>query len=82
MRTQTMVQLTERLVRLLDQRAAREGVSRSQVIREAVEAHLAADEAQRRVARFVAAYEQWPETDEELSTAAANARALVEEEPW
>lgn len=45
MRTQTMVQLTDRLVRLLDRRAASEGTSRSQVIREVVEAHLAHDEA-------------------------------------
>ncbi|MBA2316325.1 MAG: ribbon-helix-helix protein, CopG family [Euzebyales bacterium] len=82
MRTQTMVQLTDRLVRLLDRRAASEGTSRSQVIREVVEAHLAHDEAQQRVARFHEAYERWPETDEELSTAAASARALVEEEPW
>lgn len=82
MRTQTMVQLSERLVRLLDRRAASDGVSRSQVIREAVEAHLAHDEAQQRVTRFVSAYERWPETDDELSTATANARALIEEEPW
>lgn len=77
-----MVQLTDRLVRLLDQRAASEGTSRSQVIRDAVETHLAPDEARERIARFVAAYEQWPETDDELSTATANARALIEEEPW
>lgn len=77
-----MVQLTDRLVRLLDQRAAKEGTSRSQVIREAVEAHLAEDEASQRVTRFIAAYEQRPETADELSMAAANARALVEEEPW
>lgn len=38
-----MVQLTDELVRLLDARAAVEGVSRSQVIRTAVEAYLAAD---------------------------------------
>lgn len=77
-----MVQLTDRLVQLLDQRAAREGTSRSQVIRAAVEAHLADDEAKQRVERFVAAYERQPETDEELATATDNARALVEEEPW
>lgn len=77
-----MVQLTDRLIRLLDQRAASEGTSRSQVIRDAVEAHLAQDQAQQRISRFVTAYQRWPETVEELSTATANARALVEEEPW
>lgn len=77
-----MVQLTDRLIRLLDQRAASEGTSRSQVIRDAVEAHLAQDQAQQRISRFVTAYQRWPETVEELSTATVNARALVEEEPW
>lgn len=42
-RTQTMVQLTDRLLDLLDRRASRQGVSRSQVIREAVEAYLSGD---------------------------------------
>jgi hypothetical protein len=38
-----MVQLNDRLLELLDRRATRQGVSRSQVIREAVEAYLSAD---------------------------------------
>jgi hypothetical protein len=37
---QTLVQLSEELVALLDQRAAREGVARSSVIRMAVEAFV------------------------------------------
>lgn len=39
-RTQTLVQLTDELLDLLDARAVRQGVSRSQVIREAIETHL------------------------------------------
>jgi mRNA interferase MazF len=50
-------------------------VSRSRVVREAVEAHLADDEGRQRVERFVAAYQRCPETDEELAVAHANARA-------
>lgn len=42
-RTQTMVQLTDDLIARLDERAAREGASRSQLIREAVKVYLAAD---------------------------------------
>lgn len=38
-----MVQLTDELLTLLDQRAARTGVSRSRLIREAVEEFLASD---------------------------------------
>jgi predicted DNA-binding protein len=40
-RTQTMVQLTHELLSELDAEAAERGVSRSAVIREAIEAHLA-----------------------------------------
>jgi hypothetical protein len=45
-----MVQLNESLLDLLDARARRTGVSRSQVIREAVEAYLR-EEARERIAR-------------------------------
>jgi predicted transcriptional regulator len=40
-RTQTMVQLTDDLVARLDTEAAHRGLSRSAIIREAVEAHIA-----------------------------------------
>lgn len=40
-RTQTMVQLTDDLVADLDREAAERGLSRSAVIREAIEAHIA-----------------------------------------
>ncbi len=82
MRTETMVQLNHRLLELLDERAARDGVSRSAVVRDAVEAYLADDVHRRRVGQFVAGYERVPETDEELEAARANARALVQAEPW
>lgn len=42
-RTQTMVQLSDALVELLDRRAARERISRSQLIRIAIDAYLADD---------------------------------------
>jgi len=42
-RTQTMVQLSEELIMVLDRVAARAGVSRSHVIRDAVEAFVAND---------------------------------------
>src|SRR5512132_1929403 len=42
-RTQTMVQLTDELLARLDRRAATANVSRSQVIRDAIEAYLASD---------------------------------------
>jgi predicted transcriptional regulator len=60
-RTQTMVQLSDSLVEALDARAAREGVSRSQLIRNAIEAFLA-DDAEREVTeRIVAGYRAHPQ---------------------
>src|ERR687897_365797 len=43
-RTQTMVQLTQHLIAKLDEEAAERGTSRSAVIREAIESHIAARE--------------------------------------
>ncbi|MFN2390064.1 MAG: CopG family transcriptional regulator [Actinomycetota bacterium] len=43
-RIQTMVQLSDRLVRLLDQQAERRGISRSALIRTAVEEFLRHDQ--------------------------------------
>jgi len=82
MRTQTMVQLNQSLLSLLDARAARDGVSRSQLIREAIDAHLAADAEATALQRVVEEYARTPETDGELRAAREDARALVAEEPW
>jgi metal-responsive CopG/Arc/MetJ family transcriptional regulator len=81
-RTQTLVQLSEELLRRLDERAAREGRSRSAVIREAIEAYLK-DEENARIDREIReGYERIPETEEELRSAEASAREAIEEEPW
>lgn len=82
MRTQTMVQLNRTLLELLDARAARDGVSRSQLIRDAVESYLDEDAEAAALQRVVEGYACTPETDEELHNAHDDARALVEEEPW
>lgn len=81
-RTQTLVQLTDELLRRLDERAAREGRSRSALIRDAIEEYLY-DEAKARIDReIIEGYERIPTTDEEMAWAEANAREMVEEEPW
>lgn len=63
-RTQTMVQLTDDLVELLDRRASAAGVSRSQVIRDAIEAYLAADEEAEIDRQIVEAYTRMPQGGE------------------
>jgi metal-responsive CopG/Arc/MetJ family transcriptional regulator len=77
-----MVQLNRTLLELLDARAARDGVSRSRLIRDAIESHLAEDAEEAALRRVVEGNARTPETGEELRTAHDDARALVEEEPW
>ena len=81
-RTQTLVQLTEDLLRRLDERAAREGRSRSALIRDAFEAYLYDEEKARIDREIVEGYERMPVTDEEMAIAEAGVREDIEEEPW
>jgi len=77
-----MVQLNRSLLDLLDARAVRDGVSRSQLIRDAVQAYLDADMEAAALQRVVDGYARTPETDEDLRIAHDDARNLVAEEPW
>jgi len=81
-RTQTLVQLTDKLLRRLDERAAREGRSRSALIRDAIEAYLYDEDKARIDREIIEGYERIPTTDEEMEIAEASAREGVEEEPW
>jgi metal-responsive CopG/Arc/MetJ family transcriptional regulator len=81
-RTQTLVQLTRALLQRLDERAARDGRSRSALIRDAIEAYLF-DEEEARIDREIReGYERIPETDEELAAAYREGREAIREEPW
>lgn len=80
-RTQTLVQLSDELLAQLDARVAREGRSRSELIREALGIYLA-DEREAEIDRqIVAAYTQQP-PEELRAFAEANAAALIAAEPW
>jgi metal-responsive CopG/Arc/MetJ family transcriptional regulator len=79
-RTQTLVQLSDELLSLLDARVARDGRSRSELIREAIAGYLAADRAAEIDRRIVEAYTLQPQED--LLGAAAIALAMITAEPW
>jgi metal-responsive CopG/Arc/MetJ family transcriptional regulator len=83
-RTQTLVQLTDELVALLDQRAARTRRSRSELVREAIEAYLAEDVQADIGRRIVEGYTRFPQADDDefADAAQANAQRAVREEPW
>ena len=79
-RRQTLVQLTDELLAIVDQRAACVGRSRSELIREALASYFAKDRAAAIDAAIVAGYEPVP--DERDPWAAAAARRSVRAEPW
>lgn len=81
-RTQTLVQLNDELLRRLDERAAREGRSRSALIRDAIEAYLHDEEKARIDQEIIEGYERIPTTDEELREAERETREAIREEPW
>jgi metal-responsive CopG/Arc/MetJ family transcriptional regulator len=81
-RTQTLVQLTQTLLRRLDERAAREGRSRSSLIRDAIEDYLYDEEEAEISRQIVEGYERMPQTDEELAGTDREAREMIREEPW
>jgi metal-responsive CopG/Arc/MetJ family transcriptional regulator len=77
-----MVQLSADLVADLDREASERGVSRSALIRQAIEGFLVEQRVRRDVERVAAGYRATPVTAEEMAAAHENARALVAEEPW
>lgn len=81
-RTQTLVQLSDELLRRLDERAAREGRSRSALIRDAIEVSLANETRDEISRRIVEGYERMPQTDDEFDWDDAEAREAIREEPW
>ena len=80
-RQQTLVQLTDELLALLDERAAREGVSRSELIRRAIEGFLRDERRAAIDAAIVEAYTRMPQPEHDPWAEAA-ARRSIAEEPW
>ena len=78
-RTQTLVQLSDELLRRLDSYRAREGRSRSEVIREAIEHYLATDHETEIDRRLVEAYTRQPPEDVWGDQAA---KTMIAAEPW
>ncbi|HET7054590.1 MAG TPA: ribbon-helix-helix protein, CopG family [Solirubrobacterales bacterium] len=81
-RTQTLVQLTQTLLRRLDERAAREGRSRSALIRDAIEDYLYDEEEAEISRQIVEGYERTPVTEGEMAGLEREAREMIREEPW
>jgi metal-responsive CopG/Arc/MetJ family transcriptional regulator len=78
-RTQTLVQLTDDLLQRLDAYRARQGRSRSDVVREAIERYLAADHEAEIDRLIVDGYTRQPPQDVWGEQAA---KRLIAAEPW
>lgn len=79
-RRQSLVQLSDELVALLDERAARTGRSRSALIREALERYLAADAESSIDHAVVAGYLGVPQEEDRWAELAG--REAIAAEPW
>jgi metal-responsive CopG/Arc/MetJ family transcriptional regulator len=78
-RTQTLVQLTDELLERLDSYRAREGRSRSEVVREAIERYLTSDREAEIDRLIVDAYTRQPPEDLWSDQAA---KQMISAEPW
>lgn len=77
-RKQTLVQLTDDLVRRLDQEAERTGSSRSALIRRAIELYLQPRWDEEVARQYREAYAHQPQTEEEAEWVDIATEALVE----
>lgn len=79
-RQQTLVQLSDELLAVIDQQAAMEGISRSVLIRRAIEAHVV-DARNAEIDRaIVDGYRRIPQEPDPW--AEATVREQIAEEPW
>lgn len=62
-RVETIVQLSDELVALLDERAAGRRISRSQLIRELLEQSLGADRRDAATRRLIEGYQRQPQSE-------------------
>jgi metal-responsive CopG/Arc/MetJ family transcriptional regulator len=80
-RRQTLVQLSDELIALLDERAAKNGLSRSEIIRRAIERELADDIEADIDRRIIEGYTRIPPAEFD-AWAEASARRSIAAEPW
>ena len=87
-RKQTLVQLSDELVRRLDAKALELDRSRSALIREAIEQYLKDDWDEEIARQYREAYTRLPQTEEELTWSDVAAKETLrrldqeEDEPW
>lgn len=80
-RRQTLIQLDDQRIAALDERAARSGRSRSDLIREAIDLLLAAGDDAAIDAAIIAGYQKHPPAEHD-PWVELSALSLIRDEPW
>ncbi len=81
-RRQTLVQLSDELIAALDERAARRHVSRSHLIRQAIEQYIATDEQAEIDRAIIEGYTRIPPGELDAWTEAALSESARHLPPW
>ena len=76
------ISLPDDLLRSIDEQSAEAGLSRSEVIRQALEEMQRAASERAAEAQYIAGYREHPETSAEVAVATSLSAAAVADEPW
>ena len=80
--TKIAISLPEDVLDAVERERDQSGESRSQFFRRAVETLLRRQQEQELSEQYIRAYQQTPETPEEVSAARSATSTLLAEEPW
>jgi len=81
-RKQVLLQLTDDLVRRLDRVSKEKGLSRSAIVRDALERYVSRESEEEMDRRLIEGYTRFPPDGEFDAWSEQQAREMVEEEPW
>jgi hypothetical protein len=82
MATQINIRVDDQTAGALDELAIRQGITRAEVVRDAVVRRLAEVKAERIDTAYARAYAEHPETPDELRQAERTAARITGDEPW
>ena len=80
--TKIAISLPQEILDAVEQERDQRGESRSQFFRRAVETLLRQQQEKQLSEQYIRAYQQTPETPEEISAARHAASTILAEEPW
>jgi len=80
--TKIAISLPEEVLAAVEKEREGSGESRSQIFRRAAELLLRQRQEREASEQYVRAYQQSPETEEEVNAARRSANAVLSEEPW